>query len=254
MNSREFLTVDASSFLQGLRSLFKAEKADTEVQLLRRAKVELIPKEYDNWNGGTFRYTLHIQVPPNSYELIVGNTHKCENSIEEKANKLLSPYPNNYVVQVTITPTLLGPAGYDEPLEDEFLQIASVQDDFYKSLIGEINRCFAYGLPFSLSILIRKLIENLIIDILRKKYGMTDVGLYFDSSKARFLDFSVLLKNLAEKKADFAYITPNLDQQFISKLNLYRETGNAAAHSIDARSTIDQMKQRQDELNHAVYS
>lgn len=153
MNGRDFLTIDANSLLQGLRSLFKAEKAD----------------------------------------------------------KLLSPYPNNYVVQVTITPTLLRQAGYGEPLEDEFLQVASVQDDFYKSLISEINRCFAYGLPFLLSMLIRKLIENLIIDILRKKYGTTEIGLYFNPAKARFLDFSVLQKNLADKRADFAYITTNLD-------------------------------------------
>jgi hypothetical protein len=100
--------------------------------------------------------------------------------------------------------------------------------------------------------LIRKLLENLIIDILRGKYGTHQVSLYYDTSKRRFHDFSVLLQNLDSHKADFHCIAPDLDTPIIQSINQYRETGNSAAHSIDANLTIEQVSQGKDDINHLV--
>lgn len=104
----------------------------------------------------------------------------------------------------------------------------------------------------SLSILIRKLLENLIIDILRKKYGTCDLQLYYDSSRGRFHDFSVLLKNLDSKKEEFHYITPNLDKSSIQRINKYRKAGNSGAHSIDVNLTIDQISKDKVDINYSV--
>jgi len=96
------------------------------------------------------------------------------------------------------------------PVVDMFIEVTWLPDDFYKRLVDEINYLYINQFPMSLSILIRKLLENLIIDILRKKYGTHDLQLYYDSSRGRFHDFSVLLKNLDSKKEEFHYITSNL--------------------------------------------
>ena len=104
----------------------------------------------------------------------------------------------------------------------------------------------------SLSILIRKLLENLIIDILRKKYSTQVMSLYYDTSRGRFHDFSVLLKNLDSRKGEFQYITQNLDKSLIQKINQYRETGNSGAHSIDVDLTINQIARDKDNINYLV--
>jgi hypothetical protein len=51
------------------------------------------------------------------------------------------------------------------PVDDEFIKVTWIPDDFYGKLINEINKLHSAGLPFSLSLLIRKLLENLVIDI-----------------------------------------------------------------------------------------
>jgi hypothetical protein len=148
------------------------------------------------------------------------------------------------------------PVAVPQPLTptggEDFIKVTSIPDDFYQRLINEINQLYSEGLPFSLSILIRKLLENLIIDILRERYGRQQVPLYYDTSRRRFHDFSVLLQNLDSHKADFHYIAPDLDTPIIQSINQYRETGNSAAHSIDANLTIERVSQGKDDINHLV--
>lgn len=138
------------------------------------------------------------------------------------------------------------------PVADVFIEVTRLPDDFYKRLVDEINRIYTNRLPMSLSILIRKLLENLIIDILRKKYSTQVMSLYYDTSRGRFHDFSVLLKNLDSRKGEFQYITQNLDKSLIQKINQYRETGNSGAHSIDVNLTINQIAKDKDNINYLV--
>lgn len=129
-----------------------------------------------------------------------------------------------------------------------FITVAWLPDDFYKKLIEEINLAYKYQLPIALSVLIRKLFENLIIDILRKKYGTSDLVLYYDKSSRRFQEFSALLKNFDAKKSDFHYISTQLDSKLISDINNFRETGNSGAHSLDASLTLETFKK--DKINY----
>jgi hypothetical protein len=104
----------------------------------------------------------------------------------------------------------------------------------------------------SLSILIRKLLENLIIDILRRKYGTAELSLYYDTSRRRFHDFSFLMRKLDSKKDDFRYISAGLDSSLIRRIDRYRETWNSGAHSIDIDLSIDQTSKDKDEINYLV--
>jgi hypothetical protein len=135
---------------------------------------------------------------------------------------------------------------------DKLIYLTTYPDDFYKILVDEINFQYISKHPISLSILIRKLFENLLIDILRKKYGTHELSEYYDAPKRRFHDFSVLLKNIDKKKADFHYISPNLDTAFIAELNKYREYGNAGAHSIDINLKIEDFTSNKSDLNYKV--
>jgi hypothetical protein len=135
---------------------------------------------------------------------------------------------------------------------NRFIDLLNYPDDFYKTLVDEINFQYINKHLISLSILIRKLFENLIIDILRKKYNTTDLNVYYDTSKGRFHDFSVLLKNLDLRQEEFHYVSPNLDSKFIKELNKYRDAGNSSAHSIDVNITIDDFSLKRDDISQKV--
>lgn len=50
----------------------------------------------------------------------------------------------------------------------------------------EINTFCDNGHFVPVCLIIRKIFENLVIDILRKKYGTVGIVLYYDRSKGRF--------------------------------------------------------------------
>ncbi len=137
-----------------------------------------------------------------------------------------------------------------QPVED-YISVTWIPDDFYKRLVQEVNRLYKEQLPFALSVLIRKLLENLVIDILRKKFGTAELSLYYDTSRRRFHDFAVLIKNIDSKKAEFYHVTPNLDKA-IKDIEDYREMGNSGAHSLDANLTIDTFSKDKQRINYLV--
>lgn len=90
----------------------------------------------------------------------------------------------------------------------KIIQIVDYETDdpFIKGHIDEMNLAYTYNCYTSVFILARKIIENLLIDILRKKYPESireNKELYFDIPKSRFKDFEEILKNLRNKKNDF---------------------------------------------------
>lgn len=119
------------------------------------------------------------------------------------------------------------------PLNDPFLEIENVPDDFYRDLINLINQ--AYSIEFYPAVLIfsRKILENLLIDILRKKYGMPNIDMFYIKSMGRFQGFNILLKNFEDNLGDFQHIMPKLDSNFIKQINEYRESGNSSAHTLE---------------------
>lgn len=183
---------------------------------------------------------------------LVGEIAKHENpyddELSEEARKELPQILSMFSSEGTdaIVPT------FPPPVAEKLIEVVWIPDDFYDKLIDEINRAYAYQMPMALSILIRKLLENLVIDILRKKYGTSNLTLYYDPSRRRFNDFSVLLQNLDARKSDFHYISSSLNKSLISDLNQYRDTGNSGAHTIDANLTVEQFAADKSKINYLV--
>jgi hypothetical protein len=139
----------------------------------------------------------------------------------------------------------------DASKTEDFILWPTTPSGFYAKLVDEINSAAEYKLPNAVYILTRKLLENLIIDILRSKYGESKKELYQNTPK-RFLDFDDLIKNLRNNKLDFAYISTSLDDKFFGNLNFFRVQGNTAVHSIDCDMTIASLNNIKSKLNHTV--
>ncbi len=106
------------------------------------------------------------------------------------------------------------------------------QDRFILGHINEVNICYTYHAYTAAYILCRKIIENLLIKIIIKKYPQKNdnLALYFDKSNNRSLDFSKILKNLRTKISDFGSEKSLLDR-VLNRVEIFKDEANRKTHS-----------------------
>ncbi|MGA3191308.1 MAG: hypothetical protein ABSD73_02200 [Candidatus Bathyarchaeia archaeon] len=104
---------------------------------------------------------------------------------------------------------------------------------FYNTLEDEINTAYSNPkLPNATYMLTRKLIENLLYNLLEYKFGVQNISLYYDISNRRAHDFGVLLKNLKEHKPDFDPDQHVLIEKFLNIVHPFRRDVNSKAHQV----------------------
>jgi len=108
-------------------------------------------------------------------------------------------------------------------------------DHFIKGHINELNRAYTYKCYTSVYILSRKIVENLIVDILQKKYppevSLENKELYWDVVQKRFKDFSIIIKNLFNKKDDFLPAKSKAVERLYQLANKFKGSANDKTHS-----------------------
>lgn len=127
------------------------------------------------------------------------------------------------------------------PKDSQGVSIASVgllistefTDEYYSNLAMELNKAYGYGVYTGTLVLLRKLFENLIIDLLSARYGMSGIELFFDKDKGYHLNISALINNLKVKTSDFNMFTKGFDEDFFKFLENLRGRAGASAHSLD---------------------
>ena len=104
---------------------------------------------------------------------------------------------------------------------------------FYNTLEDEINTAYSNPkLPNATYMLTRKLIENLLYNLLEYKFGVRNISLYYDVSNKRAHNFGVLLENLREHKPDFDPDQHALIEKFLSIVHPFRRDANSKAHQV----------------------
>lgn len=83
-------------------------------------------------------------------------------------------------------------------------------------------------------VLIRKLLENLVLDSLRLFYGTSGSDKYYNSNEGKFLGFNRLRKNFQSmiNETDFIQKVHTVDQKIIDWLLIFKESGDIHAHSV----------------------
>lgn len=104
-------------------------------------------------------------------------------------------------------------------------------DHFLKRHVDEINRAYSKGCYTCVFVLTRKVLENLIIGILKGKFP-NEPGLFFDLSKSRNQDFSLVLDNLFKKRNDFDADKKKAIERLNQKLKPFKNDANDKVHSL----------------------
>ena len=94
-----------------------------------------------------------------------------------------------------------------------------------------------------------KRFENLLIELLRRRYGTARIDLYYWADRGRFYDFSVLIDNLETNTSDFTQYTREFNNQFFNFIKNFIEQANRTAHSIDIIEDPDNLEKIRDMVN-----
>ena len=125
-----------------------------------------------------------------------------------------------------------------------FLRYQTV-NPFQKRHIEEVNIAYNSKCYTAVFILCRKIIENLIIDLLIKQFPQNkrqNKELYFDIGKRRFHDFSVILDNLHNNGNEFPPSVFKAIERLIQKTRPFARDANDKTHSwfhIATKSELD---------------
>lgn len=135
--------------------------------------------------------------------------------------------------------------------DTKFIHGIHIDDEFYESLISDINKSYQVGVDEATLILTRKLVENLLIDLLRAKYGHSEgnLELFYDTDNRQFRRFSSLIENLDQNMHDLEYYSDRMDSDVIPKIKDLKGGGDASAHSIELAPSEDAMKEYQSKAN-----
>lgn len=121
-----------------------------------------------------------------------------------------------------------------------------VEGQFFADLVGEINACYRIKAFSGARVLSRKLLENLLIDIIRGEYGVKKLNLYYDADDNRFHSFSTLVKNFSNNIEDFKPYSGAVEQKLVDQIQEIRESGNTDAHSLEIEWTDNEIQEFQD--------
>ncbi|MEM3112604.1 MAG: ATP-binding protein [Candidatus Anstonellales archaeon] len=102
---------------------------------------------------------------------------------------------------------------------------------FYKPLEDEINSSYSSRLPNGTLILSRKLVENLIYNILEYKFPK-DVNLWYNTGERRAHDFGVLQKHLKDKQHKFPPDQQDLIEKLLKLIIPFRLEANSKTHKV----------------------
>jgi Histidine kinase-, DNA gyrase B-, and HSP90-like ATPase len=102
---------------------------------------------------------------------------------------------------------------------------------FYRPLEEEINQTFATNLPNATLMLTRKLVENLLYNLLERKFH-DRIILWYDINQMRANDFATLIGSLQNNKKRFSPDEQELIDKLLSLIKPFRREANSKAHKV----------------------
>jgi Histidine kinase-, DNA gyrase B-, and HSP90-like ATPase len=102
---------------------------------------------------------------------------------------------------------------------------------FYRPLEEEINQAHNSNLPNATLMLARKLIENLLYNLLERKFP-DRIILWYEINQGRANDFSVLILGLQNNKKKFSPDEQELIEKLLALIKPFRREANSKTHKV----------------------
>lgn len=126
-------------------------------------------------------------------------------------------------------------------------------NEFYIRLVTEINTAYKIRLWTSTMVLLRKLFENLLVDMFREKYSSDPIKKTFFYKNGEYRTFQYMKDALKDKNIlnDFAQFDQTIakDKDFIPFLEKIRLHGDKNAHTMEIIHDPEKIKELKDDIN-----
>lgn len=132
----------------------------------------------------------------------------------------------------------------------KYLEIKNSPDVFYENLILEINKAYDNDMSLTVLILLRKLFETGIIDIIWKKYKSDEI---YRTKKGGFKQFGTILDEVKTKTigGDFGHFKDDV-LEVIGFADTIREKGNESAHRLTFDISIDEIEKMKNQVKRST--
>jgi len=149
---------------------------------------------------------------------------------------------------------------WTDPIEDnkerdeKFLNLSDseINGQFYPSTVYEINLCYKVKADHATVILLRKLVENLLLDIIRGHFGMDNVEIFYRLEERQHKSLADLIEVFDENQGDFDRYTTAKENEIVSFVEQIKYSGDAAAHSIEEKIDEEELESLSEEATHFV--
>lgn len=109
--------------------------------------------------------------------------------------------------------------------DGRFIDTDQVDDEDYELLLTNINRSYRNMINDGTLVLVRKLYENLVIDILRAEFGPQRIDLYFNTDRGRHHGLGGLCNNLRDNISNLQHYSRQLDDDLIDRIEEFKVRG-----------------------------
>lgn len=100
------LSQDINKIVEALGRVFGEEGRPDVANLISEAQIGFEETSYDNWNGGTYGYTLQLGVPARTSARLGASAEELEKELQARIERFTRLYPNEHVQGVLIVPSL----------------------------------------------------------------------------------------------------------------------------------------------------
>lgn len=212
--------------------LIGSEEAD-KVEMNQFAKDGFIME-----SDSDVEFDVEYDYCPNCGGGVLTKCPECQSNLQTEYNG--PPYPNidqipSFCYSCGVSFPWITTVEAEKQRDGDFLEIddSEINGHFYPNLVYQINLCYQVQADQAVLVLNRKLIETLIVDILRSVFGMEEIELFYDTEDNRTLPLSHLLENMKARKSELGKYGPSLDEGFFRAVNDLKHRGDASAHAIE---------------------
>lgn len=97
---------DIGKIIGALGRVIREEGNSSVGSLLSSARVACEETSYDNWNGGTYGYTIQLEVPARAFAALGAGVDRLEQELRDRIEKFTRLYPNEHIEGLVIAPNL----------------------------------------------------------------------------------------------------------------------------------------------------
>jgi hypothetical protein len=127
----------SQSILQTAIEIAKAENADDIASLLEKSEISIEQTDYNNWNNGTYYFTIFVTVDVKSYVAVKNNLKELEADLLQRFSETMRRSQDEEVVQVNIIPK----AGSVMPEQHPHRPLSAIELERKALLTAYLNKC-----------------------------------------------------------------------------------------------------------------